>query len=122
MQQASTHGMIIESLLLARSARPVFFADDRGLFAYRLPSLPFIAVRSEITAQQPMCNLAALHYQIDDLLPLPLMNRYFERRFARGVPKKGNCQIAADIRFRLWLLRCFQDFEKLSGLGGRLET
>ena len=92
------------------------------LFEHRLPALSFIAVRSEVTAHQPMCSLAALDYQIDDLLPLPLVDRYFEILLTRGRRDKGNCQVAADIRFRLWLLRCFQAFEKLSGLGGRPET
>ncbi len=69
-----------------------------------------------------MCSLAGLHKQIDDLLPLPFVNRYLERLLARGRPEKGDCQVAADIRLWFWLLRCFQYFEKLSGLGGRLET
>ena len=69
-----------------------------------------------------MCHLAGLHNQIDDLLPLPLVNRYLERLLARGRPEKGDGQVAAYIRLRFWLLRCFQDFEKLTGLGGRLET
>jgi hypothetical protein len=59
---------------------------------------------------------------VDDLLPLALVNRYFESRLARGRSDKRDCQVAANIRLRLWLLRCFQDFEKLSGLGGRLES
>ena len=54
------------------------------LLDHRLPALPFIAVRSEITAHQPMCNLASLHNQIDNLLPLPLVDRYFESLLARG--------------------------------------
>jgi hypothetical protein len=58
----------------------------------------------------------------DDFLPLPLVNRYFEGLLARGNPDKGDCQIPADIRLRFRVLRCFQDFEKLSGLDGRLET
>ncbi len=41
------------------------------LLGHRLPALPFIAVRSEITSHQPMCNLAGLDDQIDDLLSLP---------------------------------------------------
>jgi hypothetical protein len=92
------------------------------LLDHRLPAPSFIAVRSEITAHQPMCLLAGLDNQIDNLLSLPLVNRYSESLLARGRPEKGDCQVAADIRLRLWLLRCFQDFEKLSGLGGRLET
>jgi hypothetical protein len=59
---------------------------------------------------------------VDDLLPLSLVNRYSESLLASGRPDKGDCQVAADIRLGLWLLRYFQDFEKLSGLGGRLET
>ena len=70
----------------------------------------------------PICILPELSYSLDDLLPLPLVNRYFENRLARGRCDKRDCQVAAYIRLRLWLLRCFQDFEKLSGLGGRLET
>ena len=35
------------------------------LFDHRLPALSFIAVRSQITAHQPMCHLAAFDNQID---------------------------------------------------------
>ena len=73
------------------------------LFDHRLPALPFIAVRSEITAHH-------------------LVNRYFESRLARGRLDKRDCQVAAYILLRLWLLRCFQGFDKFSGLGGRLEA
>ena len=92
------------------------------LFDHRLPALPFIAVRSETTAHQPICILAGLDDQIDDVLPLPLVNRYFESRLARGRLDKRDCQVAAYILLRLWLLRCFQGFDKFSGLGGRLEA
>ena len=78
------------------------------LFDHRLPALSFIAVRSEITVHQPTCSLAGLHNQIDDLLPLPFVNRYLERLLAGGRPEKGDCQVAADIRLWFWLLRCFQ--------------
>jgi len=33
------------------------------VFGHRLPALPFIALRSEITARQPMCLAAGLHNQ-----------------------------------------------------------
>ena len=81
-----------------------------------------MAVRFEITAHQPMRHLAGLHNQIDDLLPLFLANRYLESRLARGRPNMGDRQVAADIRLRLCLLRCFEDFEELPGLGGGLEA
>ncbi len=67
-----------------------------------------------------MCHLAGLHNQFDDLLSLPLLHRCLERLLARGRPNKGNCQVAAHIRLRFWLLRCFQGFEKFSGVGGGL--
>jgi hypothetical protein len=116
--------MIVKSLLQTCSSE--WFALPwrmiRVLFGHRLPSLPFIAVRSEIAGHQPMCSLAGLDEQIDDFLPLPIVNRHFESLLARGRTDKSDCKAAADIRLRFWLLRCFQDFEKLSGLGGRLET
>jgi hypothetical protein len=65
------------------------------VFGHRLPALPFIALRSEITARQPMCLAAGLHNQVDDFLPLPLVNRYFEKLSARGSPEKGDGQVAA---------------------------
>ena len=105
--------MIVESLLPA--CRSAWFSLQwwmiTVLFDHCLPALPFIAVRSDITAHQAMCHLPGLHNQIDDLLPLPLVNRYFESLLARGRHDKSNCQVAADIRLRLWLLRSFQDFE-----------
>jgi hypothetical protein len=70
-----------------------FVADDRG--GHRLPALPFIDARFEITSQQPMSSLPRLDHQVDDLLSLPLGNRYFERLSARGSPEKGDGQIAA---------------------------
>jgi hypothetical protein len=78
--------------------------------------------RFEVVARCPICSLPELSNLIDDLLPLPLVNRNFESLLARGRPEKGDGQFAAHIRLRLCLLRCFQDFEKLSGLGSRLET
>ena len=87
-----------------------------------LSATTFVAERSEIVARCQICSLPELSNPVDDLLPLPLVNRYFESLLARGRPDKGNRQVAVYIHLRLWLLRCFQDFEKLSGLGGRLET
>ena len=92
------------------------------LFDHRLPATTFVAERSETVARCHICSLPELSNPVDDLLPLPLVNRYFESRLARGRPDKGNCQVAAYIRLWLCLLRCFQDFEKLPGLGGGLET
>ena len=89
---------------------------------YELSATTFVAGRSEIVARRQICSLLELSNSVDDLLPLPLVNRYFESLLARRRPDKGDCQVAADIRLGLWLLRYFQDFEKLSGLGGRLET
>ena len=116
--------MIVESLL--QTCSNAWFALSwrmtAVLLGHRLPALSFIAVRSEITSQQPMSSLPGLNNQIDDFLPLPFVNRYLERLLARGRPEKCDCQVAFYIRLRLWLLRCFQYLEKLSGLGGRLET
>ena len=92
------------------------------LFGHRLPALSFIAVRSEITAHQPMCSLPGLDNQIDDLLSLPLVNRYFERLLARGRPEKGDGQSAADVCLRFRELRRFQKLDELSGLSSRLEN
>ena len=93
--------MIVESLL--PTCRSAWFALSwrmkRVLFGHRLPALSFVAVRSEITAQQPMCRLPGLHDQIDDLLSLPFVNRYFERLLARGRPEKGDGQIATYVCF-----------------------
>jgi hypothetical protein len=83
----------------------------------RLPALSLMTERFEVVALCPICSLPELSNPVDDLLPLPIVNRYFETRLARGRPDKRDCQVAAYIRLRLWLLRCFQDFEKLSGLG-----
>jgi hypothetical protein len=92
------------------------------LFDHRLPATTFVAERSEIVARCRICSLPELRNPVDDLLPLPIVNRYFESQLARGRPDKRDCQVAAYIRLRLWLLRCIQGFNKLSGLGGRLET
>jgi hypothetical protein len=90
--------------------------------SYELSATTFVAGHSEVVARCQICSLPELSNPVDDLLPLPLVNRYFESRLARGRPDKRDCQLATYIRLRLWLLRCFQDFEKLPGLGGRLET
>ena len=104
--------MIVKSLLQTCSSE--WFALPwrmiRVLFGHRLPSLPFIAVRSEIAGHQLMCSLPSLRDQVDDLLSPPLGNRYLESLLANGRPDKGDCQVAADIRLRLCLLRCFEDF------------
>ena len=92
------------------------------LFDHRLPATTFVAERSDIVARCQICSLPKLSNPIDNLLSFPLVNRYFESRLARGRPDKRDCQVAAYIRLRLWLLRCFQGLDKLSGLGGRLET
>ena len=89
---------------------------------HELSATTFVAEHSEVVARCQICSLPELSNPVDDLLPLPLVNRYFECLLTRGRYDKGNCQVAAYIRLRLRLLRCFQDFEKLSGLGGRLET
>ena len=87
-----------------------------------LSATTFVAGHSGVVARCLICSLAELKNSLDDLLPLPLLNRYSESLLARGGPDESNCQVASYIRLLLWLLRCFQDFEKLSGLGGRLET
>ena len=93
-----------------------------GLLPMGLPSPSFVAGRFEVVARRRICNLPELSNLIDDLLPLPIVNRYLERLLARGTHEKGNCQVAAHIRLRLRVLRRFQYFEKLLGVGGRLET
>jgi hypothetical protein len=90
--------------------------------SFELSATTFVAVYSEVVARCPICCLPELSNSLDDLSPHSLVNRYFESLLARGRHDKSNCQVAADIRLRLWLLRCFQDFEKLSGLGGGLEA
>jgi hypothetical protein len=99
-----------------------FVADDAVLFSRRLSALSFIAVRSEITAHQPMCSLPGLDNQIDDLLPLSLVNGHFERLLACRGPEKGDCQFVSDVCLWLRMLRRFQGIEQLSCLRGRLET
>ncbi len=95
--------MIVKSLL--QTCRDALFTLPwwmiTVLFDHRLPTIPFIAVRSEITAHQPMCHLAGLHNQIDDLLSLPLVNRYLESLLARGRPEKSDGQIAVYVCLRL---------------------
>jgi hypothetical protein len=93
-----------------------------GFFNHALPAPSFIALHLEIVARCRICSLPELSNPVDDLLPLPIVNRYFERLLARGSSEKGDCQVAAKIRLWFWMRRCFQDFEKLLGLGGRLET
>ena len=90
--------------------------------SYALPAPSFMAGRFEVVARRRICNLPELSNLIDDLLPLPIVNQYFEGLLARGRPDKGDCQVPAYIRLWLWLLRCFQGFDKFSGLGDRLET
>ena len=92
------------------------------LFDHRLSATTFVAERSEIVARCQICSLPKLSNPVDDLLPLPIVNQYFEGLLARGRPDKGDCQVPAYIRLWLWLLRCFQGFDKFSGLGDRLET
>jgi len=88
--------MILKSLLQTCSS--AWFALPwwmiTVLFDHHLPALSFIAVRSEITAHQPMCHLAGFDNQIDDLLSLPFVNRYLERLLAGGRPEKGYGQSA----------------------------
>ena len=116
--------MIVESLL--PTCRSAWFTLPwwmiRVLFDHRLPALSFIAVRSEITAHQPMCHLAGLHNQIDDLLSLPLVNRYLERLLARGRPEKGDGQSAVYVCLRFRELRRLQKLDQLSCLSNRLES
>jgi hypothetical protein len=92
------------------------------VLSYELSATTFLAEHSEVVARCQICSPPELSYLLDDLLPLLLVDRHSESLLARGRPDKGNCQVAAYIRFWLWLLRCFQDFEKLSGLGGWLEA
>jgi len=92
------------------------------LLSYGLSAATFVTERSEVVARCQICSLPELSNQIDDLLPLFLVNRYLEGRLACGRPDKRDCQVTAYIRLRLWLLRCFQDFEEFSGLGGGLEA
>jgi len=91
------------------------------LFGHRLPALPFIAVRSEITSQQPICSLPRLNNKIDDLLSLPFVNRYFERLLSSGSPEKGDCQNAANIRLWLRMWRRLQNLDKSTSLRDRLD-
>ena len=60
-----------------------------------------MAGHSEVVARCQICSLPELSNPVDDLLPLPLVNRYFESRLARGRPDKRDCQVAAYIRRRL---------------------
>jgi hypothetical protein len=92
------------------------------VLSYELSATMFVAEHSEVVARCQICSLPELSNPVDDLLPLPFVNRYLKRLLARGRPEKCDCQVAADIRLRLCLLRCFQDFKKLSGLGRRLES
>src|SRR5208337_1189462 len=92
------------------------------VLSYELSATTFDAEHSEVVARCQICSLPESSNPVGDLLPLPFVNRYLERLLARGRPEKGDSQVAAHIRLRLWLLRCFQNFENLSGLGGRLET
>src|SRR5208337_3071961 len=92
------------------------------LFSQVLPALPFIAARFEITSQQPIWSLPRVDHQIDDLLPLPLVNRYFERLLPRGSPVKGDGQIAAYVCLRFRELRRLYKLDQLSRLSDRLET
>ncbi len=88
----------------------------------RLPAPSFMAGHSEVVARCQICSLPELSNPVEGRLSFPFVNRYFESRLTRGRPEKRDCQVTADTRPRLWLLRCFQDFEKLPGLGGGLET
>jgi hypothetical protein len=63
--------------------------------SYELSATTFVAKRSEIVARCQICSLPELSNPVDDLLPLPLVNRYFESRLARGRPGKRDCQVAA---------------------------
>jgi hypothetical protein len=99
-----------------------FVADDAVLFSRRLSALSFIAVRSEITAHQPMCSLPGLDNQIDDLLSLPLVNRYLESLLARRGPEKGDSQLVSDVCLWLRMLRRLQKFDQLPCLSNWLET
>ena len=95
-QQASAYGVIVKSHV--QTLRIAWFTPPwwmmTALFDHRLPAISFIALRSGITAHQPMCQLAGLLNQIDDLFSLPRVNRYFERLLASGRPEKGDSQIA----------------------------
>ena len=114
--------MIVEGLLPTRRSAWFTFSWRMTGVRHRLPALPFIAVRFEITSQQPMCSLPGLNNQVDDLLPLPLVNRYFERLSARGSPEKGDGQIAAYVCLRFRELGRLQELDQLSCLSGRLES
>ena len=92
------------------------------VLSYELSATTFVGEYSGFVARCLICSLPELSNPLDDFLSFPIVNGYFESLLARGRPDKGDCQVAAYIGLRLWLLRCFQDFEKLPGLGGRLET
>jgi hypothetical protein len=85
-----------------------FVSNEGVLFDHRLPALSFIAVRSEITAHQPMCHLAGLTDQFDDLLSLPFVNRYLERLLFHGRPEKGDGQNSTYVLLRFRELRRLQ--------------
>jgi len=77
--------MIVESLLPTRRSAwfTLSWRMTGVLFGHWLSALPFIAVRYEITSQQPMCSLPRLHNLIDDPLSFPRVDGRFERLLAR---------------------------------------
>jgi hypothetical protein len=107
---------------MGHGALSAHFAVDGGFLSYELSATTFVAGHSEVVARCQICSLPELSNPVDDLLPLFLVNRYLESRLARGRPNKGDRQVASGIRLRLCLLRCFEDFEELPGLGGGLEA
>jgi hypothetical protein len=44
----------------------------------------FISLPLERIARRPICSLAELSNPVNDLLPLPIVNRYLESLLARG--------------------------------------
>ena len=79
-----------------------------GLLPMGLPSSSFVAGSFEIVARRRIHSLPELSNPVDGLLLLPLVNRYFEGLLTRGTPEKGNCQVAAHIRFWLWYCDAFR--------------
>jgi len=52
--------------------------------SYALPAPSFMAGRFEVVARRRICSLPELSNPVNDLLPLPIVNRYLERLLARG--------------------------------------
>jgi hypothetical protein len=116
--------MILESLLPKRHAT-LFTLSWRmtgDLFSHALSAPSFMAGRFEVVARCPICSLPELSNLIDDLLSLPLVNRYLESLLARRGPEKGDSQLVSDVCLWLRMLRRLQKFDQLPCLSNWLET